>query len=261
MAYVDIGDAQIWVEDDGGDGAPVVLMHAAAGHSGAWAEQRTLFAAAGYRAIAYDLRGFGRTQTAAGAEAAGSMAGDLELLAEKLELTRFCLVGTAFGGFGALEFALDNPDRLRALVVSTSFGGLSDPEFTAMRAKYIRPDLAELPTVEKELGASYRASNPEGVKRFEAMEHGSYKGDGARQRLRVPTTLQRLESMRVPTLIVAGDEDAYAPPPVMQAFAERIPGASFEVIEGVGHSAYWEKPAVWNETVVRFLDGHRGIGE
>jgi hypothetical protein len=64
-----------------------------------------------------------------------------------------------------------------------------------MRAKHIRPDLNELPTVEKELGDSYRAANPEGVKRFEAMEHGSF--GGARQRLRTPTTLARLESMRV----------------------------------------------------------------
>ena len=61
MTYVDIGDAKLWVEDDGGEGVPLVLMHAAAGHSGAWAEQRSLFAAAGYRAIAYDMRGFGRT--------------------------------------------------------------------------------------------------------------------------------------------------------------------------------------------------------
>ena len=143
-----------------------------------------------------------------------------------------------------------------ALVVSTSCGGLTDPEVTAMRARHVRPDLAALPTVEKELGAIYRASNPQGVRRFEAMEHGSYKGDGARQSLRTPTTLQRLEGMRVPTLIIAGDEDAYAPPPVMQAFAERIPGSEFHVIAGAGHSAYWEKPVEWNDAVVGFLSRH-----
>lgn len=255
MAFLDIGDAQLWVEDDGGNGVPLVLMHAAAGHSGAWAEQRPMFAAAGYRVVTYDLRGFGQSPTAATPEANGSMVADLEALSEKLLLPPFCLVATAYGGFGALEFALDNPSKLRALVVSTSFGGLTDPEFTAMRAKHIRPDLNDLPTVEKELGDSYRAANPDGVRRFEAMEHGSFSG--LRQRLRTPTTLQRLESMQVPTLIVAGDEDVYAPPPVMQAFAGRIPGAQFEVIQGVGHSAYWEKPEVWNQTVVRFLNAHR----
>jgi pimeloyl-ACP methyl ester carboxylesterase len=260
MGFVEANGVEFWVEDSGGSGTPLVLMHAAAGHSGCWVDQRPMFEEAGFRVIAYDLRGFGKTRAPAGEESKGSMAGDLEALTEKLELSRFCLVATAYGGFGALEFALDNPDRLMALVVSTSFGGLTDPEFTAMRARHVRPDLAQLPTVEKELGASYRASNPEGVKRFEAMEHGSYKGDGARQPLRTPTTLRRLESMRVPTLIIAGDEDAYAPPPVMQAFAERIPDAEFRVIAGAGHSAYWEKPGAWNETVRDFLSAQAAKG-
>src|SRR5688500_18496818 len=99
MTYVDIGDAQLWVEDDGGDGVPLVLLHAAAGHSGAWTEQRPMFAAAGYRTIAYDLRGFGQTRTAPGAETSGSKVADLEALSEKLALPPFCLLGTAYGGF------------------------------------------------------------------------------------------------------------------------------------------------------------------
>ena len=159
-------------------------------------------------------------------------------------------------GFGAIEYALDNPSMLKALVISTSFGGISDPDFAAFRAKHVRPDLATMPTVEKELGVSYRASNPEGVRRFHDMEQGSYKPDGARQALRQPTTLARLETMQVPTLVIAGDEDAYAPPPVMQKFAERIPGAEFAVLNGAGHSAYWEQPQAWNQLVQDFFQKH-----
>jgi 3-oxoadipate enol-lactonase len=256
MTYIDIGDAELWVEDDGDEGVPLILMHPAAGHSGCWAEQRPRFAAAGFRVIAYDLRGFGRTRTAGAHEASGSLAADLEALVRSLKLPRFCLLGTAYGAFGAIEYALDNPDSLRALVISTSFGGLTDPVFTAIRAQHVRPDLREIPTVERELGDTYRASNPEGVRRWREMEQDSYKGDGARQSLRTPTTLARLESMRVPTVVVAGEEDAYAPPPVMRAFADHIPGAEFEVIAGAGHSAYWEEPDVWNEVVCRFLKEH-----
>jgi pimeloyl-ACP methyl ester carboxylesterase len=256
MGYVDIGDAQLWVEDSSGDGPPLILLHAAAGSSAAWAEQTPLFVAGAYRVIAFDMRGFGRTRATPGNEAAGSIAGDIEALAEKLDLPPFYLLGTAFGGFGAIEYTLDNPSMLKALVVSTSFGGLTDPEFAAFRAKHVRPDLASLPTEEKELGDSYRASNPEGVRRFHEMEQGSYKPDGKRQSLRQPTTLKRLESMKVPTLVIAGDEDAYAPPPVMKLFADRIPGAEFEVLQGVGHSAYWEKPEAWNQVVQRFLRKH-----
>jgi pimeloyl-ACP methyl ester carboxylesterase len=254
MTYVDIGDAKLWVEDYGA-GEPLVLLHAAAGHSGCWAEQRPMFESAGYRVIAFDMRGFGRTEAAPGKETAGSIAGDLEALAGVLQLPPFYLVATAYGGFGAIEFALDNPEKLRALVLSTSFGGLTDPGFTAFRNQHVRPDLASLPTVEKELGASYRAANPDGVRRFEAMEHGSF-GAGQRQSLRQPTTLKRLETMQVPLLVIAGDEDAYAPPAVMQMIADRISGAEFAVMQGVGHSAYWEQPEAWNHLVRDFLQTH-----
>lgn len=256
MAYLDIGDAQLWVEDSGGACVPLILLHAAAGHSACWVEQRPLFEAAGHRVITFDMRGFGRSRTDPGQDGAGSIAGDLECLVDKLSLSSFCLLGTAYGGFGAIEYALDNPACVKALVISTSFGGLSDPEFTELRARHVRPDLATLPTVEKELGSSYRSSNPDGVRRFLTMEQGSYKPHGVRQRLRQATTLSRLEGMQAPTLVIAGDEDAYAPPPVMQLFADRIAGAQFEVLDGVGHRAYWDKPQQWHEMVIRFLARH-----
>ncbi|HEX5368135.1 MAG TPA: alpha/beta hydrolase [Dehalococcoidia bacterium] len=257
MSYVAIDGVDIWLEDSGGHGPIVVLLHGAAGSSECWVAQTPAFVSAGYRVIAYDLRGFGKTQPRPGLEASGSIAGDLEALVRVLAMPQFFLVAQAYGGFGALEYALDNPATLRGLVVSTSFGGLSDSEFTAMRARHIRADLSSLPVEQRELGASYLASNPEGVKRFLAMEKSGYRGDGARQTLRQPTTLTRLEGMAVPALILAADEDLYAPPPVMQALAEHIAGAEFEVIVGAGHCAYWEKPDEWDALVLRFLDKHR----
>lgn len=254
MTHVDIGEARLWVEDTG-SGEPLVLLHAAAGHCGCWAEQRPRFEAAGYRVIAFDMRGFGRSESRAGYESSGSIAGDLELLTEKLSLDRFFLLGTAYGGFGALEFALDNPARLKGLVISTSFGGFTDAEFQAFRARHIRPDLEKLPTVVKELGASYRQRDPEGVKRFEAMEQGANRI--GRQSLRTPTTLERLGSLAVPALVIAADEDLYAPPPVMKLFADRMPSAEFAVVQGAGHSAYWEQPEDWNRAVAGFLAKHR----
>jgi pimeloyl-ACP methyl ester carboxylesterase len=253
VSYLTIDDAELWVEDSGGSGPVVVLLHGAAGSSECWVAQTPAFVTAGYRVVAYDLRGFGKTRPRPGREASGSIAGDLEALVKAMALPPFFLVAQAYGGFGALEYALDNPSSLRGLVVSTSFGGLSDPKFTEMRARHIRPDLSSLPVEVRELGASYLASNPEGVRRFLAMEHSGYRGDGARQALRQPTTLKRLEGMTVATLIIAADEDLYAPPPVMQALAERIPGARFEVIPGAGHCAYWEKPDEWNSLVLAFL--------
>jgi 3-oxoadipate enol-lactonase len=251
MPYMTVNGADLFYMDHGGAGTPIVLLHAAAGHSGAWTEQVAAFSGAGYRVVTYDLRGFGQSP-AEGKATESSISEDLLALAKALELPPFFLAGTAYGGFGALEFAVDHSEMLRGLVLSTSFGGLTDAEYAALRAANVPSDLASWPTVEKELGKTYRAANPEGVARFLEMESSGYKPDGARQSLREPLTLERISRISVPTLVIAGDEDVYAPPPVMQALANAIPGARFEVIAGAGHSAYWEQPAAWNRLILDF---------
>jgi 2-succinyl-6-hydroxy-2,4-cyclohexadiene-1-carboxylate synthase len=85
------------------------------------------------------------------------------------------------------------------------------------------------------------------------MEAAGYRPDSGRQSLRAPLTLERIAKISVPTLVIAGDEDVYAPPPVMQALGSAIPNARFEVIAGAGHSAYWEQPAAWNRLILDFL--------
>ena len=257
MPFLKLDGAEIFYTDHGGSGLPVVLIHAAAGTSACWVEQVPAFGAAGYRVVTYDLRNFGKSTAEPGHETEGSISEDLLALARGLKLPPFCLVATAYGGFGALEFAADHPEMLRGLVLSTSFGGLTDPEYTALRAVYVPADLSKRPTVEKELGASYRKSNPEGVRRFLAMEAESYRGDAARQPLGKPMTLDRVSKITVPTLVISADEDVYAPPPVMGAIADHIPGARFEIVTGAGHSAYWEQPEVWNGLILAFFSSIR----
>jgi pimeloyl-ACP methyl ester carboxylesterase len=252
MPILTLNGADIYYEDRGAPATPLVLLHAAAGTSDCWVEQVPAFTAAGYRLVTYDLRGFGRSAAPSHATES-SISEDLLAIAGKLGLPPFFLAGTAYGGFGALEFAVDHPEMLRGLVLSTSFGGLSDPEYTALRAAHIPPDLASWPTVEKELGKTYRAANPQGVAQFLEMEAYGYRPDGARQSLRAHLTLERIAKISVPALVIAGDEDVYAPPPVMQALANTIPNARFEVIAGAGHSAYWEQPAAWNRLILDFL--------
>jgi pimeloyl-ACP methyl ester carboxylesterase len=252
MSYLDLDGAKLFYTDHGGEGPPLVLIHAAAGTSACWVNQVPVFSAAGYRVVTFDLRGFGQSAAEPGREKDSTIAEDLNALASALNLPKFFLVGTAYGGFGALEFAADHPDRLRGLVLSTSFGGLTDPEYAALRAVYVPADLASRPTVEKELGETYRKSDPEGVQRFLMMEHDSYRGDGARQPLGRPMTLERVATIRIPTMVISADEDVYAPPPVMGAIADRIPGARFEIVNGAGHSAYWEQPEVWNGLILDF---------
>jgi 3-oxoadipate enol-lactonase len=58
---------------------------------------------------------------------------------------------------------------------------------------------------------------------------------------------------RVPTLLIVGEEDALAPPKVMEVMARRIPQSRLIRVAGAGHSAYFEKPAEFNRILGGFL--------
>ena len=69
-------------------------------------------------------------------------------------------------------------------------------------------------------------------------------------------TFSVLESIKVPTLLITGDADMYAPPPLLRMFTSRIKGSESLVIPEAGHSAYWEKPEAFNRAVLEFLKKH-----
>ena len=113
------------------------------------------------------------------------------------------------------------------------------------------------PREERELGKSFRASNPEGVKRFMEMEHRGRSDFSRRQKPRTPLKLAMLEKLKMPVLMIGSDEDVLSPPPLMRLLAERMPDCTFVEITGAGHCSYFEKPDEWNRIVVDFLDAHR----
>ena len=76
-AYAEIGGARIWFKDTGGTGVPVVFLHAATGSVRSWEKQYPVFTAAGYRVIAFDRRGWGRTTVQTGTPS-GTAADDLQ---------------------------------------------------------------------------------------------------------------------------------------------------------------------------------------
>ena len=256
-AYVEVPDARLWFTDTGGRGAPVIFLHANTGSSRVWEYQRSALVARGFRVIAYDRRGFGRTLVTPGAPPATG-ADDLLALADSLKLGRFHLVGTAAGGFVAYDFALSFPKRLRSLVVANSIGGAQDPEFLELIRRLQPAPFASLPADVRELGPSYRAANPKGVEQWAELER-THLAPGAplpAQPMRNRITFAALAKIAVPALLLTGGADLYAPPPVMQQFASQIKGAKFVVVPEAGHSTYWEQPDAFNREVLAFIARH-----
>jgi pimeloyl-ACP methyl ester carboxylesterase len=259
-AYADLPGARIFYIDTGGTGIPVVFLHAATGSSRVWEYQIPAFTAAGYRVVAFDRRGWGRTILNPATDPTGpqTAADDLRGLLDHLGITRVHLVGTAAGGFVALDFALSFPERVRSLVIANTIGGVQDADFLELGRRLRPPQFDALPPEFRELGPTYRAANAEGTKRWMDFEKIS-RPDGPRapaQPMRNRLTLSLLESIRLPALLLTGGADLYAPPPVMQLFAARIGGSEFLTVPDAGHSTYWEQPDVFNRAVLTFIGKH-----
>ena len=260
QGHVQLPGVRLWCVDTGGSGEAVIALHAATGSSQVWEHQIPAFTAAGYRFIACDRRGYGRTVADGNPSAAPVPAAeDVEQLAQSLGLSRFHLLGSAAGGIVALDYALSFPARLRTLVVANSIGGVQDPDYLEMsRRLRPSPQFDALPPEFRELGPSYRASNSEGVARWVALEKAS-RAPGApipAQPTRTRVTFAAIESLSVPTLLLTGDADLYTPPSVLRLFAVRIKGSTMTVIAEAGHSAYWEQPDQFNTAVLDFLRRH-----
>ena len=258
MAYLELPDASLWYEDTGGDGVPVVFLHAFTGNTEAWEYQVPAFADAGYRCVRYDRRGWGRSRDSSTAEQATYASDELHALVEHLGLARFHLVGTGGGGYVAMDYAVSHPERLASLVVACSGGPIQrDAEFSALGSRYGRiPEFQSLPVWFREIGPTYRVANPDGVDRWLEIERNSQQEETRRERMRNDFTLALLETIRTPTLMLAGGADLYAAPPRMQAMADRIPDCAFALMPAAGHSAYWEEPETWNRLVMEFIRAH-----
>jgi pimeloyl-ACP methyl ester carboxylesterase len=257
--YAEFSGLRLWYKDTGGSGIPVVLLHPMTGSTDSWGYQYPALTAAGYRVIAFDRRGNGRTVADPASDAPPhSDAEDLQLLMNYLHIGRFHLVGSAAGAFCAFDYALSYPARLRSLVIANSIGGVQDASFLDLGSRLRpSPQFEALPVEFRELGPSYRASDPGGTERWLEIYRASRPPQAfPRRALKNQITLSALETITTPTLLITGDADLYAPPPVQEQFRARIKRSESIVIPEAGHSAYWERPEQFNRSVISFLEKH-----
>lgn len=251
---VDVGGARLFHWDTGGDGEAVVFLHAGVGSAFFFDYQQPVFAAAGYRAIAYSRRGHDGSE-AGPPDRPGTASGDLLKLADALGLRRVHLVATALGGVYAADFALTFPDRVLTLTLASSVVAWDDKDYMA-RSAALRPHgFEEMPHYFRELGPAYRAANPDGTAEWVKRADRAF-GERPRQGTQTPVTLTALKAIRAPVLTMTGDADNYTPPPVLKLLAGHMPGSEMHLVAGSGHSAFWEQPATFNRLVLDFLARH-----
>jgi pimeloyl-ACP methyl ester carboxylesterase len=258
-AYADLPGVKLWFLDSGGSGVPIMLLHPNSGTSAIWEPQIAAFAHAGFRVIAFDRRGWGKSvgDPATGPQP-GSIAEDLHALVEHLKLDPFHLLGVAGGGFAALDYAAWHPERLGSLIIGGSTGRISDKEITDFVDRIEIPEIRKQSVHYRELGASYRGANPEGTQRWiEIDEHSRQPGVPFQPPLRTPNTLAKIATIPTPTLIIAADADLLAPPALMRLWSAHLQHHEWAIMLDAGHAMAWEQPGTFNDIVLDFLRRHR----
>ena len=238
--------------DTGGAGEPIVLLHPASGSALIWLYQQPVFARAGYRVIAYSRRNYYNSDLAP-ADNPGTTSGDLQNMIEFLRLERFHLVSSAAGGSVAADYALSHPERLLSLTVSSNNLAAANGYIAEAAAKIRTKEWDDLPRWFRELGPSYRAANPAGVQKWIELNHKSETGKGARQKLVNVVTPEKLETLKVRTLLMTGAADMFTSPSIMRMIARHVPDNEVVIAPECGHSIYWEQPEFFNRTVLGFL--------
>jgi pimeloyl-ACP methyl ester carboxylesterase len=252
--YADLPGVRLWYTDTGGTGALLVLLHANTGNSDSWQYNTPAFEKAGYRVIAFDRRGWGRSMAIASTgPQPGTVAEDLHALADFLHLEKFNLVGIAGGGFIALDYALTHPERIIKLVIAASTGQVMDPKLAEMTARSRPPEFNGMAVQFREISFSYLATQPDGLKKWLDINSRSQQAGAPAQPPLVEKTLEKLESIKVPTLLLPADSDLTAPPYIMRVLAMHIRGSELRLIPEAGHSANWEQPDIFNRLVLDFL--------
>lgn len=275
--YVEVAGAKLWYWDTGGPGQPIVLLHPSTGSAASWSYQQPVFAAAGYRVIAYSRRGHYRSQQSADSAPPRPTADldDLRELARQLQLTRFHLLGSAAGSFLAAQYSVTFPETLDSVVLASSLLSIQEPEYQRTVARLLPTGFQALPAEFRELGPSYRALNPAGTERWIEIERASRtapaglapaaaapqgpNSGGAAPSSGTAVTFVALAKVasRLPMLLMTGEADLFMSPGLLASVAAHLPAAQLAFIQNAGHAAFWEQPKQFNQAVLAFLQRAR----
>ena len=172
--------------------------------------------------------------------------------------------GLSMGGYVALSLIARYPERARGLMLMDTRAGADTPEAAQKREETAQSVLATgdvTAVVDSMIPRLFAKQTielrPERVAFLrEAMERNTPRGiAGALRGMAIrPDRRDDLTRIKVPTLVLVGEEDAITPPTEALALADAIEGSRLEVVANAGHMAPYENPAVANAVILKFLE-------
>lgn len=249
----------------GAPGDPAVLLvHGYPSSAHMWRDVLPPLADAGFHALAPDLAGFGDSEP----DPPGTWerhVDSLEAFRQAQGLERVALVVHDWGGLIGLRWACDHPDAVSALVISDT-GFFADGKWHGL-ARALRTEgqgEAFVDGMTEEGFAAMLGGVSSGIGPEAAGEYFKAFGSDARRRGQLELYRSgdfsaiepyegRLAALQVPTLLLWGEDDPFAPLAGARRFEAELPGAELVVLEGTGHFVVDDAPERYAEWVVRFL--------
>jgi pimeloyl-ACP methyl ester carboxylesterase len=255
-ATVESGGETIYYEVTGaGDAPTVVLTHGAGGSHAVWYQQVPVLADAGYRVVAWDSRGFGRSTFTSGRLGTADAAADLDRVLDAVGVERIHLVGQSMGGWWATAYALAQPERVRSLALSNTVGGLWTDALIQHFATFVAstpPDDAVL-GVHSALSPSLAEREP--ARAFLYQQLNTFHSPPLRAVGRALADARvehaAIDALGVPVLVVTGSDDALFPAALVADSARRLANVEVVEIADAGHSPYFERPDEYNAALLR----------
>jgi 3-oxoadipate enol-lactonase len=260
LHFID-GDPRLACTVDG-EGPPVVFLHGIGGRRQNWNSQIDALRS-NFTCIAWDARGYGDSQDHQGQLAFSDFADDLFRLVEHLEIERAHLVGLSMGARILLDFHPRYGERVATLTLCDcfySFESALSPEkqkeFIELRERPLREgktfaDLAPK-LIESLVSPSCSAEVREDLRQsIIALRTESYL-----KTLRASVSFDRgaeLDNIEQPVQLIFGGDDRLTPPSIGREMQLKLADAELAVLDGAGHLSNLEKPALFNETLLKFL--------
>ena len=255
--------------EEAGSGTPIVFVHEFGGSYRSWEPQMRYFSRR-YRAIAFAARGYPPSDVPPDMEAYSQLraAQDIAAVMDAVGIDRAHIVGLSMGGFATLHFGLESPERALSLVVAGAGYGAEKQHEEYFRsvslevARQFEIQGSESFAKTYALGASrvqFQNKDPRGWREFARML-GEHSAVGAANTMRgvqarrpsIYDLEERLKQMRVPTLVMVGDEDDHCLQPGI-FLKKTLPASGLLVLPKTGHTLNLEEPDIFNRFVADFL--------
>ena len=216
----------------------------------------------GYYCITYDIRGLGKSPAGDGQLTIESFVDDLENILNQLELDKPVLCGLSMGGYISLRAVERMEKKFRALILCDTKSSADDNEGKLKRAEGVKlvnesgvenfvnqfvPNcfsesiMSKNKSVFEKVISRSRLSSPEGVKACLLAMAGR------------TDTSHYLPEIKIPVLLICGEEDKLTPPGVMKFMNEKIKDSKMVVIRGAGHMTPVEAPDLVNKEIIQFI--------